>query len=218
MCAVAVCYFIAFLLELYRFVRRNHWGTFPAALGFVLHTFFVYQQHIIAAHPLGATAMLFLASAWGLVLIYFLWTFYYPNIPFGAIVLPLALLLIGGSFWSSSAFEPSGLSLHSAAKMLHVASAAGFVIALLTGGICRLLYSFEVYLLRKKRSLILPIKLPSLEWSLSAFRVSMVVAIFCFCLCLLTLVIMLISNNELSKPPSIDCVSVFIHQCCVSSV
>ena len=204
MIAVAVCYFIAFLLELYQFIRRNHrrnhWGIFPAAFGFILHTIFVYKHHIVAAHPIGGAAMCFLASAWGLVLIYFLWTYYHPYIPFGVIVLPLALLLTGSGVWSASLLEPNGLSLRTWLKMLHVVSAAGFVIALLTGSICWTLHSHVVYLLRKKRPLAYPIRLPSLEWSLSAFRISMLVALCCISLCLLTMLV------------------VFFLQCYVSSV
>jgi len=188
---VAVCYFAALLFELLRFTHKErtwrlHWGALGIALiGFALHTLFLYQQHIIADPPLGGAAMFFLVSAWGLVLIYLLWLRRYPNIPFGIIVLPLAMLLFGGGYFSASTFETTGLTLRSVAKMLHLASAAGFVIALSVFVICRVLYFFEVRLLRKKRSLAPPIKLPSLEWSLTVSRISLVIALGCLCLCAL---------------------------------
>ena len=189
MSAAVVAYFIAFLIELLRFVRWWHyhpWGALaPTVFGFVLHTFFLYQQHIVAASPLGGAAMLFFASAWGLVLIYCVWACRYPLIPFGVVVLPLALMLLIGGYLSVSTFEATGLSLRSIAKMLHLASAAGFVITFSVFVICRALYLLEVRLLRKKRSLAPPIKLPSLEWSLTVSRISLAVAICCLCCCAL---------------------------------
>ena len=126
--------------------------------------------------------MLFLASAWGLVLLYLLWLRRHPNIPFGLIVLPIAGLLIGSGIHWVSTVETTGLSLRSFAKMLHLASAAGFVIAIVVFVICRVLYSLEVRLLRKKCSLTPPIKLPSLEWSKTVSRISLALAIGCLCL------------------------------------
>lgn len=192
---IASCYFIALVFELLRFALR-HWrhrwiGLVPAILGFIFHTFFLYRQHIISEQPLGGTAMLFLASAWGLVLIYFIWGRKYPNIPFGVIVLPLALLLLGGGYLSVSTFETTGLTLRTFAKMLHTASAAGCVIAFSVFVICGLLNFLESYLLRKKRSLAPPIKLPSLEWSATIGRISLAIAVGCLCLAGLSIVLFL---------------------------
>ena len=184
------CYASAFMLEVFRLSQRGNnklyavnCRAFFAVFGLVSHTFFIYQQHIIADQPLGGTAMLFFASAWGLILIYLLWLRYYPNIPFGIIVLPLALALLCGGYGSASTFATTGLSLRSVTKMLHIISAAGFVIAVLVFIICRLLYFFEVRLLRKKRSLAPPVRLPSLEWSLTISRISLVIAGCCLGLC-----------------------------------
>ena len=186
MLLVAVCYIIAFFVELLRFVRWRYWHPWgaivPTVIGFVLHTFFLYEQHIVAEQPLGGAAMLLLASAWGLVLLYLLWLRRYPNIPFGIIVLPIAAMLIGSGIHWTTTFETTGLSLSSLAKMLHLVSAAGFVIAVLVFIICRILYSLEVRLLRKKRSLTPPIRLPSLEWSKTISRISLIIAICCLCL------------------------------------
>jgi len=194
------------MLEVFRLVQRGNfklcvvnWRVFPAVIGFVFHTFFLYQQHIVADHPIGGAAMFFLASAWGLVFVYLLWLHRYPNIPFGIIVVPLVLLLLGCGHASVSTIETTGLSLQSLAKMLHLASAAGFVIALSIFIICRVLYSLEVGLLRKKRSLAPPTKLPSLEWSLTVSRVSLAIAIICLCLCALggmVLNVDLLSQNQ----------------------
>jgi len=187
------CYVVACLLEIFRLLSPNlkmhvvNWRALPAAIGFAIHTFFLYQQHIAAEHPIGGAAMFFFASAWGLVLIYLLWLRYYPNIPFGVILLPLAVLLLGCGRASllTAAIEATGLSLDSLVKMFHLVSAAGCLIALSVFVLCRLLYFLEVRLLRKKRSLTPSIKLPSLEWSLTVSRVSLAIALCCLCFCAL---------------------------------
>ena len=190
---IAICYIVAFLLEVFRLRSRGAklhgttWRALSAAVGFVLHTGLLYQIHIAAEQPIGGAAMFFLASAWGLILLYLLWLRYYPNIPFGIILLPLAALLLiaGREYLPTAAFETTGLSPYSLIKMLHLVSAAGGVIALSVFIICRFLYFLEVRLLRKKRSLTPPIKLPSLEWSLTVCRASLTIALCCLCLCAL---------------------------------
>ena len=194
---IASCYLIAFLCELLRLTRRYRWFRVFAfslvLLGFLYHTAFLCVGHIAADHPLGGAAMLFFVSAWGLVLLSLFWAYGYPNIPFGIMVLPLALLLFGGGCLSASTLETTGLSLRSLAKMLHVASAAGIVIALAVWGICSVLYLVEVYLLRNKRSLAPPTRLPSLEWSATLKRMSLVLAAFCLFLCGLGIVLFWLS-------------------------
>ena len=187
----AVFYFASFLLELFRFFRRFDLCVVPAAVGFAYHTAYLFVAHIVAEQPIGGTAMLFLASAWGLILLYFVWAYRYPNIPFGLVLLPLTLLLLGGGYLSAVTIKTNGLSLQSLAKMLHIASAAGFVITFSVGCICRVLYLFEVRLLRKKRSLTPPTKLPSLEWSETVCRISLAIAACCLCLCGLAIVLFL---------------------------
>ena len=193
------CYASAFMLEVFRLLQRGNnklyavnCRAFFAVFGFVLHTFFLYQQHIAADRHLGGAAMLFFASAWGLVLIYLLWLRRYPNIPFGIIVLPLVFVLLCGGYGSIATVETTGLSFRAFAKMLHIVSAAGFVIAVLVFIICRLLYFLEVRLLRKKCSLIPPTKLPSLEWSSTISRISLVIAGCCLGLCALGGIIYLV--------------------------
>jgi len=186
------CYAVAFVLEVFRLTQRGNfklhvvnWRILPAIIGLVCHTFLIYQQHVVAEQPLGGAAMLFLASAWGLALVYCVWVCRYPNIPFGIILLPIAMLLLGSGYYWASTVETTGLSLPSLAKMLHIVSAAGFVIAISVSVICRILYYLEVRLLRKKRSLTPPIKLPSLEWSKTVSRVSLMIAVCCLGLCAL---------------------------------
>jgi hypothetical protein len=200
---VAICYFVALLFELLRFARwlrrwRLHGSAFgSAAVGFVYHTGFLYQQHVVAVYPIGGAAMFFLASAWGLVLLYFLWTYYYPNIPFGITLLPLALLLLGGGYLSVSTFETTGLSFRSFAKMLHAASAAGAMIAVSAACLCGALHLLEGYLLRNNRTLSPPIKLPSVEWSASASRISLAIALCCLCFHLLGGILLLTDMNTM---------------------
>jgi hypothetical protein len=76
------CYVVTFWLEVLRLLSRGmelhviNWRALPAVIGFVLHTVFLYQQHIAAEQPIGGAAMFFLASAWGLIFIYLLWLCY----------------------------------------------------------------------------------------------------------------------------------------------
>ena len=184
----ALGYSAALVFEWLRLTRRVrsrlHWEAFISALaGFILHSIFLYQHHIVASQPLGGVAMLLHASAWGLVLIYIVWMYRQPNIPFGIVVLPLAILLLIIGHLLASTFETTGLSLRSLAKMLHLISAAGFMIAILVYMICRCLYFIEVRLLRKRRSLASPHKLPSLEWSATISHIALVSAACCLCLC-----------------------------------
>ena len=190
------CYALAFVLEVFRLVQPREakwsivrWRTFPVVIGLLLHTFLLYQLHVVA----GGAAMLLFTAAWGLVLLSLLWTYRYPNIPFGIIVLPVAMLLIVGGCLSISPTPETNLSLRSLTKMLHVASATGFVIALAVWCVCSLLYRLEVRLLRKKRSLAPPTKLPSLEWSQTIKRLSLVVAAVCLSLCGLGIVLFWLS-------------------------
>jgi len=108
---------------------------------------------------------------------------YYPSVPFGIIILPLAMSLIVGGHLSIAHVEATSPSLRSLSKMLHVASATGFVIAIAVWCIGSLFYFVEGRLLRKKRSLAPPTKLPSLEWSSTIKRLSLMVAAVCLSLC-----------------------------------
>jgi len=195
MIVVSFCYSIAWLCELLRFTRFHRRFRvsgfefcFPI-LGLLYHTGFLYVLHNDMLHDadrsIGGAAIFLFTAAWGLVFIYLFWLRRYPNIPFGIIVLPIVLLLLGGGYWSASTVAPTGLSSPPVAKMLHLVSAAGFVIAFAVFIICRMLHFFEVRLLRKKRSLPLSIKLPSLEWSSTVGHISLVIAFCCLCFCVL---------------------------------
>jgi NADH:ubiquinone oxidoreductase subunit 6 (subunit J) len=59
------------------------------------------------------------------------------------------------------------------------------MIALAIACTCCIFYLQESFLLRHKCPLSPLLKLPSLEWSLSVFRISCVIAIGCLCLCAL---------------------------------
>jgi RsiW-degrading membrane proteinase PrsW (M82 family) len=69
--------------------------------------------------------------------------------------------------------------------MLHAAPAVGTMIALSIACTCCIFYLLESYLLRQKYPLTPLLKLPSLEWSLSVFRISCAMAMGCLCFCAL---------------------------------
>jgi hypothetical protein len=186
----SACYAVAFWLEFLRLCARkrkefytHNIGLFPAAVGFILHTLFIYQQHVIATQPLNGATMFFLVSSWGLVLIYIIWAYRYPNIPFGIILLPLIGLLSAIGYRSASVIAITESSSRSLIKMLHAAPAVGTMVALSIACTCCVFYLLESNLLRKKYPLTPLLKLPSLEWSLSVFRISCTIAIGCLCLC-----------------------------------
>lgn len=202
MIAAAGFYAIALLFELLRFIRHLN-VAYPApssfaAFGLGCHAVTLGFLHIVAKQPIGGAEMFFFSSAWGLVLIYVLWTLYYPNIPFGLILLPLALLLMSGGLRLTSAAAESILPSRSLAKMLHAVPAAGVMVALSIASICCACYFLESYLLHKKRALPDPIQLPSLEWSLSVCRLSSIVAVVCLCLCVLGGIVLNINRHVTS--------------------
>jgi len=187
------CYAAAFLLEFFR-LPAWHWKKMfyvhharilLAIAGFLFHTLFLYQRHMTAVQPLDGPTMFFLASAWGLTFIYITWGFCYPNTPFGIVLLPMIILFCSIGYSSLDVIESAVSTPRSLAKMLHAAPAAGTVIALAIASTCCLFYFIESYLLRKKRSLPPEIKLPSLEWSLSVFRIACTIALCGLCLCVL---------------------------------
>lgn len=182
---IVAFYFVALLLELHRLVRQHRLAAPFACIGFLIHSFCLFQQHGIAEHHLGGAAMFFFASAWGLILIYLLWSHVYPNIPFGLVLLPLILLMMGGGLRLAAIGTSAEIHSRPVAKMLHAVPAAGVMITLSIACTCCLFYFLESYLLHKKRSLPLPVKLPSLEWSLSVCRLSSIVAVCCLGLCVI---------------------------------
>jgi len=198
------CYAAAFMLEIFRlgahdrkvFYAHNA-GVYPAIAGFIVHSYLLCQQHIVAVHPLNGPTMFFLVSAWGLVLIYIIWSYYYPHIPFGIVLLPIVLVLTGTGYKSVTVIETIEPSSRSVAKMLHAAPAAGTMIALSIACTCCLFYLLESYLLRNKRPFSPLLKLPSLEWSLSVFRISCAVAIGFLCLCALGGVLLNIHRDNM---------------------
>lgn len=186
-------YMAAFMLELFRLLATHHRHVvyvqnvrvLSAMAGFLCHTLFLYQQHAAAVQPLDGPTMFFFASAWGLALIYIIWAFCYPSTPFGIVLLPFIILLGAVGCGSFAVMESALSSPRSLAKMFHAAPAAGTVIALAVASTCCLFYFVESHLLRKRWSLPSTIKLPSLEWSLSVFRITCTIALCCLCLCVI---------------------------------
>jgi hypothetical protein len=177
---IAVCYLGAFLLELVRLLRSNRWTALPAGIGFVLHSSFLVQQHMLAAHPIGGSQMYFLASAWGLILIYLLWMYKYPNIPFGLILLPVTvLLLLGGNAESTAIRESTMPPCRPLFRMFHSGMFFLTTLTVTVGFAAGVFYFIQDYLLRKKYLPGEKIKLPALEWSFTACRLSLVSATIC---------------------------------------
>jgi hypothetical protein len=174
--AVVCCYFAAFVLELFRFIKQNRLGWIAASAGFILHTLFLVQQHVLAERPIGGAQMYFLLSAWGLIVLYFFLFRFYPSAPFGFFLLPAAMIMIQGSLLTASVVERTSPPLIAALKMSH---AGMFLLATLSAALCTAagtIYLLQNYLLQKKWFNRTQVKLPSLEWSYTICRFTFIAA------------------------------------------
>ncbi len=169
----AASYGIVFLLEVSRFFFRSPirgvfsvLGTFA---GFVAHTAFLFY-HVGAINN---AASFFFFTAWGLVFVCLYLQIFHPKIPFGLVLLPIALLLIGcGAFTPASTSTFSG-DQHAFSFFLKRVHTISFLLATLSvsvGFVVGLMYLVQDRRLRRKSITETQLKLPTLEWSRTACR------------------------------------------------
>ncbi|GHT21238.1 hypothetical protein FACS189419_01820 [Planctomycetales bacterium] len=178
-----VCYLLAFLFEIAKItaMRQKIYTVLPAAVaaaGFILHSSVLYQGHIITRlgrsciNPISPAEMFFLVTAWGLILMYLYWSLVRPKIPFGLILLPLAVTFIFAGFLlhseqTTSAVQESPPFL----KMLHTVMLFLTFFSITLGSAGGLLYFLQDYMLQK-HFIKNTVKLPTLEWSVAVCRES----------------------------------------------
>jgi ABC-type transport system involved in cytochrome c biogenesis permease subunit len=201
----AASYAVALLLEISRLLFRSAVrGAFMlgfAAAGLVAHTAFLYYRAVNAAGaPLSSERDWYLMAAWVLIVVYLYLVFYHPQTPFGLLLLPLALGLIGtGTFaksepltWAPAA-EAWGI-VHSVSIMLAVVS---MLVALIAG----LMYLGQVRRLKRKLPPYrrLRLRLPSLEWLDRANTRAIVVSVLMLALGVLSGAILNVINGSGSR-------------------
>lgn len=176
-------YFVALCLEISRiFFRspvRNVFSLGWVVAGLSAHTAYLYFRHSVSVVPIDGADSYFLVSAWGLILIYLYLHCFHAKIPFGLIVLPIVLLLIGGAVLIPNSPEARPLTpweVDAAArinplwKRIHAGTFFLATLCVSVGFVAGILYLVQDRRLRRKRSAPSKLKLPTLEWSLAVCR------------------------------------------------
>ncbi len=165
----AASYGIALALELTRLwfrsgVRGAVMLAFAAA-GLVAHTLFLgYRAAVVTGSPLSSEMDWYLLAAWVLVVIYLYLVFYYPRTPFGLVLLPLALGLIGAAGWWASREPYPRAPASRIWGAIHAGAILVGTVAVLVGFSAGVLYLLQAHRLKQRRSLLGRVWLPSLEW------------------------------------------------------
>lgn len=165
----AASYGVALLLELSRLLFRS--GVRGAvmlgfaAAGLLAHTIFLGHRAASATGaPLSSQQDWYLLAAWLIVAFYLYLVYYFPRVPFGMILLPLALGLIGtGAYFASDQPMPPQPALRVWGS-LHAGSMVLATVAVAVGFMAGMMYLLQVWRLKRKLPAGRGPKLPSLEW------------------------------------------------------
>lgn len=186
-------YALAFGLEISRFFIRIPFRTgqivFWTLAGLTAHTAYLYYHHAVSRGPVDGAESYFLVSAWGLTLVYLYLFCFHPKTPFGLVLWPIVLLLIGGAAVAS---VPTDGQVAPAAsvdialfwKRLHAATFFLATLAICVGFVAGVLYLIQDARLRRKRPPMPLFQLPALEWSLAVCRRAMGASIFLLASCI----------------------------------
>lgn len=149
-----------------------------AGAGLFAHGVFLYYRAINSQTlPLSSEADWYLVAAWILAAIYLPLTFYHPRTPFGLILMPLVLGLIGTARFFA---EETPLAQGKASQtwgMIHGGSLALAAAAVLLGFSAGVLYWIQARRLKRKLPPGEGLRLPSLEWLHHANSRSLVAAV-----------------------------------------
>ncbi|MCS7305387.1 MAG: hypothetical protein NZ602_09815 [Thermoguttaceae bacterium] len=165
----AASYGAALVLEVWRWWFRSRlravWLVVLGTAGLIAHSVFLgYRAATVTGSPLSSEMDWCLLAAWLLVAIYLVLVFSYPRTPFGLVLLPLALGLIGlASGWASR--QP--YSQPAASKvwgLIHAGAILLATVAVLVAFTAGLLYLVQAYRLKHRRAPLDQLWLPSLEW------------------------------------------------------
>ncbi len=172
----AASYAVALLSELSRFFLKTPIRGFFAfgwtLAGFVAHSAYLYYHHVGSVGSIGEAESFFFLTAWALVLANIYLLCFYPRIPFGLVLLPIVLFLIGGAFLAGSTTEVSQPSIEVAflLKRIHTVSFLLATLGVSIGFGSGVMFLVQHRRLRRKTISESSFKLPTLEWSLIACR------------------------------------------------
>ena len=175
-------YTVALALEITRLlfrsgIRRVVMLGFAGA-GLFAHTVYLYYQGWLAqGSPLSSMRDWYFVAAWVLVIVYLLLAYVRPKTPFGLILLPLVLALVGiGTFIAN----PAPIAREMATSVwgtIHGASIVLCTVALFIGFTAGLMYFYQARRLKSKLPPRGGLSLPSLEWLQRANSHALVVAV-----------------------------------------
>jgi ABC-type uncharacterized transport system permease subunit len=161
----AASYSIALALEISRLMFRS--GVRGAVMlafagaGWIAHTAFLYYRF---SALLSSSQDWYLLAAWLLVLIYLYLTWFHPKQHFGVFLLPLVLGLIATAHWLADPQPLLREPVSWAWGSIHAVSILLATVSVLLGFACGVMYLSQVRRLKGKRTLLTPLRLPSLEW------------------------------------------------------
>ena len=165
----AASYAVALALEVTRLLFRS--GVRGAVMlgfagaGLLAHTLFLLNRALsMPGSPLSSELDWYLLAAWLLVAVYLYLVCYHPKTPFGLLLLPLALGLIGvgATFADREPFarEPASRVW----GIIHGTSILLAAVTVLVGFAAGLMYLYQARRLKHKLPASRGLRLPSLEW------------------------------------------------------
>jgi len=186
----AASYGIALLLEVSRLWFRSRLRGVVilgcTAAGLIAHTLFLgYRAFTVTGSPLSSEMDWCLLAAWVLVALYLMLLFAYPRTPFGLVLLPLALGLIGAAGWWASREPYPQAPASRVWGLIHAGAILAATVAVLVAFAAGVIYLFQAYRLKQRRGPLGGFWVPSLEWldrmnsrSLGAAVVALAVGLF----------------------------------------
>jgi ABC-type uncharacterized transport system permease subunit len=136
-----------------------------AGAGLLAHSIFLgYRAATVVGSPLSSEMDWCLLAAWLLVAIYLVFLFVYPRTPFGLVLLPLALGLIGAGGWWASRQPYSQPAASRIWGLIHAGAILLATVTVLVAFALGLLYLLQAYRLKRRHGPMEGLWLPSLEW------------------------------------------------------
>jgi ABC-type uncharacterized transport system permease subunit len=165
----ASCYAIALALEisrlLFRSTLRGALLVVSAGAGLLAHSAFLYYRALRSrGAPLSSSQDWYLLAAWVLVVVYLYLLYFRPKTPFGLVLLPLVLALIGTAHWLADAQPFAREPASKVWGVIHGASILLATVAVLLGFAAGVGYLAQRWRLKGKRPPPGGLRLPSLEW------------------------------------------------------
>lgn len=206
MVCFAASYGVSLVLEGWRLWRGNR---LPRAVmgwlvgvGLMVHTVFLgYRAVAVSGSPLSSEMDWCLLAAWLLVAIYLVLLFFYPRTPFGVVLLPLALGLIGlGGWWASQQPYPQAPASR-IWGLIHAGAILAATVAVLVAFAAGLFYLWQAYRLKQRRGPLERLWLPSLEWTERMSRRGLAVALGALAVGLFSGVLLNWINYQQEVPP-----------------